>query len=455
MAHLTDMEELLATIPKIETRDYMREAMNCYMASAYRGAVVLSYIALFDDLLAKLGELAAVNSTAKIIHTEATGKKDNQDVYENYLIDQLSSKQLISGLDTLFLSILRNLRNKSAHPSGHNPSPEEARYVFFETINRFLSKPVLSATLLIDKLVARLINTNFFPSRTLDEVSNVVRDELSALHDEAMPKLVAKLVYLVASSDTTTSKNSSAFLIGLAQLDKPSSNQAIQTILITSNADDATYKKVITETLSANGTIFNGLNDTTVSRIRSILAENISSITSSLAETSLSHPITTFMSLARSMSESEFVSTFKPELKELFSKRAHSAFLIELVSTKPSLQPDYQSALLSNAGSSDFTTSNIFSKSFEELDKPLSSLLSDEFTFMLFIAIMNAAKNGGWSAKAIVDTKFSAAPLLRTKALSHITGNRLTSLEYINTNHANYKDLDQFIERRLTDEEAD
>lgn len=58
MAHLTDMEELRATIPGADIRDYMREAMSCYMASAYRGAVVLSYIALFDDLLAKLGELA-------------------------------------------------------------------------------------------------------------------------------------------------------------------------------------------------------------------------------------------------------------------------------------------------------------------------------------------------------------------------------------------------------------
>jgi hypothetical protein len=71
MAHLTDMEELLATIPGSDIREYMREAMSCYMASAYRGSLVLSYIALFDDLLAKLAELANVNSTAKTIFVEA------------------------------------------------------------------------------------------------------------------------------------------------------------------------------------------------------------------------------------------------------------------------------------------------------------------------------------------------------------------------------------------------
>src|SRR5690242_11100331 len=117
------MEELLATIPGTSIRDYMFEAMNCYMAGAYRGCVVLSYIALFDDLLSKLGELASINTAAKTIFTEASKRKNDQDVYESYLIDQLTSKSLLSGLDSEFLKTLRTLRNKSAHPSGHKPSP--------------------------------------------------------------------------------------------------------------------------------------------------------------------------------------------------------------------------------------------------------------------------------------------------------------------------------------------
>ncbi len=186
------MEELLARIPGADIRDYMREAMSCYMAGAYRGALVLSYIALFDDLLAKLGELGNVNAAAKTIFTEATKRKADQDVYESYLIDQLTSKSLISGLDSSFLTTLRTLRNKSAHPSGHKPSPEEARFIFFETIDRFLSRPILSTTQLVDELVARLKNSNFFPSTSISDIRNVVRDELTSLHDEAMPQLVAK-----------------------------------------------------------------------------------------------------------------------------------------------------------------------------------------------------------------------------------------------------------------------
>ncbi|MGS3141698.1 hypothetical protein ACB274_03660 [Aeromonas sanarellii] len=273
MAHLTDMEELLARIPGADIRDYMREAMSCYMAGAYRGALVLSYIALFDDLLAKLGELGNVNSEAKLIFTEATKKKADQDVYESYLINQLTSKNLISGLDSSFLTTLRTLRNKSAHPSGHKPSPEEARFVFFESIDRFLSKPILSTTQLVDELVTRLKNSNFFPSTSISDIRNVVRDEIVNLHDEAMPQLVTKMASAVTSADASIKKNSSFFLIGLAKLDNSSANAALQTKLITSKADDADYQDVITQTLSANGKLISGLSGTPIDRVRAILAK--------------------------------------------------------------------------------------------------------------------------------------------------------------------------------------
>lgn len=239
MAHLTDMEELLATIPNSDIRDYMREAMNCYVVGAYRGALVLSYNALFDDLLAKLGELASVNAVAKSIFQAASKKKTDQDVYESYLIDQLSSTNLISGLDASFLTIIRTLRNKSAHPSGHKPSPEEARFIFFETISRFLSQPILSTTHLVDELISRLKNTNVFPSISVSDIKVTVGDEIASLHDEAMPQLVSKLTAAVASADKTTSLNATLFLVGLAKNDRLAANVSIQSKLVTARADNA------------------------------------------------------------------------------------------------------------------------------------------------------------------------------------------------------------------------
>lgn len=454
MAHLTDMEELLARIPGADIRDYMREAMSCYMAGAYRGALVLSYIALFDDLLAKLGELGNVNSEAKLIFTEATKKKADQDVYESYLINQLTSKNLISGLDSSFLTTLRTLRNKSAHPSGHKPSPEEARFVFFESIDRFLSKPILSTTQLVDELVTRLKNSNFFPSTSISDIRNVVRDEIVNLHDEAMPQLVIKMASAVTSADASIKKNSSFFLIGLAKLDNSSANAALQTKLITSKADDADYQDVITQTLSANGKLISGLSGTPIDRVRAILAKKISEITSSVSETKLIHPTAALISIADAVPEADFLDKFKPVVEALFDKRAHSEFVVKLVKDKPSLIPIYLPTLISKAGSSDFATANSFSNAVEALDASLGELLTDEQSLQLILAIMQAASWGAWSAKAVVSAKFAGVPILRAKAVAFITANEVAAATLVENTLSESRPMDEFVAAHLTDEEV-
>lgn len=446
------MEELLARIPGTDIRDYMREAMSCYMAGAYRGALVLSYIALFDDLLAKLGELGNVNAAAKTIFTEATKKKTDQDVYESYLIDQLTSKSLISVLDSSFLTTLRTLRNKSAHPSGHKPSPEEARFIFFETIDRFLSRPILSTTQLVDELVARLKNSNFFPSTSISDIRNVVRDELTNLHDEAMPQLVAKMAAAVTSTDASIKKNSSFFLIGLSKLDKPPANAALQTKLIASKADDPDYQDVITQALSANGKLIVGLSGTPVERVRAILAKKISEITSALSETKLTHPTAALISLADAVPEADFLAMFQPEIEALFDKRAHSEFVVKLVKDKPSLLPIYLPVLIAKAGSSDFGTANSFANAVESLDGSLGEILTNEQSLQLIVAIIKAANWGAWSAKAAASAKFAGVPTLRSKALAYIAANEATAAALIEAKLGESKPMSEFVAAHLTDE---
>ncbi|MBF4437560.1 hypothetical protein ERJ77_24355, partial [Vibrio anguillarum] len=127
----------------------MKESMTCYYAGAYRGSIILSYISLFDDLLLKLEAVSDVNKKAKSLLAEIKKRKQSQDVYENYLLEQLASIGLISGLDKDTVDLIKDRRNKSAHPSGHSPSAEEARYIFSEVIEKFLSKPVLSTNSLV------------------------------------------------------------------------------------------------------------------------------------------------------------------------------------------------------------------------------------------------------------------------------------------------------------------
>src|SRR4051794_34582378 len=93
--HLTDMEELVGRIVSSEARDYMSESLKCYQAGAFRACVVLSYIALFDDLRRKLAPLAVLNSKAKEIHEEIEKKAKDQEVFESLFADKLSSVNMI------------------------------------------------------------------------------------------------------------------------------------------------------------------------------------------------------------------------------------------------------------------------------------------------------------------------------------------------------------------------
>jgi len=207
------MEELLQRIDNEQIRDYMREALTCYMTKAYRGCIVLSFIALFDDITNKLEVLTPINKVAREIYSEIKKRKEEQQVYENYLIEQLTANKLLPEIDAVFAGILRELRNKSAHPSGHRPSAEEARYVFFEVIDRFLSKPIFSTTHLVDEILERLKNTNFFVDVKIDQIAEVVKEEVSSLHVQAFPVLINKLInQLEKQEDETLLKMSDTLL---------------------------------------------------------------------------------------------------------------------------------------------------------------------------------------------------------------------------------------------------
>ncbi|WP_130905397.1 hypothetical protein [Pseudomonas sp. Sample_22] len=451
MAHLTDMEELLATIPTADIRDYMREAMSCYMAGAYRGSVVLSYIALFDDLLAKLSELARVNAGAKVVFDEASKKKSDQDVFENFLIDQLTSKALLSGLDGAFLTTLRILRNKSAHPSGHKPSAEEARFIFYETINRFLSRPILSTTQLVDEIISRLANSNFFPNQDITEIKNIVATETANLHAEALPQLVAKLTTSVLSADNNIAANAIRFLLGLARDSDVNTTKAIASKVIESKADDPAYGDLVVQLLSANGKLFINLTPVCVGRVRAIISSRIDSVTSAVSESKLIHPANALASIAREISGEDLIKNYGAELEKLIEKRPYSQHTIKLVSdNKDKLIPIYFPILLANAGSSTYDTANSFANIVDSLDIGLSKALSPEQCFQLITATSNAANWGAWSSAALESAKYSSIPGIRAKAIDHINSNTSSTEAYLIEKLNFHESAEKFIESYLT-----
>lgn len=119
MAGLSDMEELLGTVAERDIRDYLREAMVCYGAGAYRGCVVLVHTALFEGLRTRLLALAPVNAVAKSVSQEIEPLASNQKVFELLMVQKMKAAAIITQLEADILEQLNKQRNKAAHPSGH------------------------------------------------------------------------------------------------------------------------------------------------------------------------------------------------------------------------------------------------------------------------------------------------------------------------------------------------
>lgn len=420
MAHMRDMEELLEQISSADIRDYMREALSCYMAGAYRGTVVLSFIALFDDLHAKLGKLAPVNGAARTLYQEITRRKDDQDVYESYLVDQLAAKDFISGLDKGLLDTIKTLRNKSSHPSGHKPSAEEARYIFAEVITRFISRPQLSTTLLVDEIIARMKNGNFFPSLNLSDLEVVVKAEIEGLHPDAIPALTSKLIEAYRAPDLTTVNNARFFLIGLAKDCNDKVRAELQSKVVASKADDEAFGKLVFELISACPKLFLGLKLVPVTRICHLLNESIEAISGAQNEAQLLHPSKVLSSLATILSDDDYSRIFSHQLDKLFSKRVLSKLIIGIALERTSVRDLYLHHLLAQAGSSQFDTANAIAKSLHEVDNELDALLTDEQALKLIIAITNASSHGAFSANDLARSRFVGLAKLRERAIKYL-----------------------------------
>lgn len=433
MAHLTDMEELLAKIESFEIREYMKEAMSCYMANAYRGCIVMSYIALFDDVFEKLAELAKVNAKAKDIYDQASKKKNDQEVFESFLIDKLSAESFISGLDSSFLGTLRTLRNKSAHPSGHKPSAEEARFIYFEAINRFMSKPILTTNQLIDELVIRLKNANFFPSNDLNDIASVVKEELELLHEAAIPQLIAKISNATLSTDKNEKKNASFFISGLSSLGTEAINNALVSSLINKKSDDDEFSLLIIRIISANGEIINKINGVTLNRVKKIIVDRIDKFDTSLLETRLTHPANLLRSISRSMPDPKFSDNFNDALKAFYKKRPFSKLSLKVLLTHKKARDIYFSEFNEMAGSSQFDVANPVADGLSGISMELSNVLTNRQSLELIVSLVISSNYGAWGPEGLKNNKFDDISEIKEKALIYIKDNKDESDEILST----------------------
>ena len=454
MPHLHDMEELVNSIDDNQVKDYMEEALSCYMANAYRACIVLTYIALFDDIVKKLGELGKVNKKAKNIHNEAQKKINAQDVYESYVIDQLKANSLLPALDATFLDTLRVLRNKSAHPSGHNASAEEARFIFYEAIQRFLSKPILATTQLVDEILSRLDEKHFFPSTDISKISSVVKKELENIHHETFPYLINKFLEKTLSTNVDVSKNAGFFFTGLAYLKDPKATEYIRKYAIEKKCSDSKYSLLILRLISADGSLLVDLEPVTYDRLQSVISERIGNVESSLEHTRFSHPSSVLKSILEGAGEDLLIDKFENELVQFFEKNILSSYFVAHMAGYPKVNDLYLGVAYNKAGSADFDTANHFSRNLNDVDSYLSKSLSGEQVFLLLANVFKAADWGAWGAQALRNSNFSSIPEIKKIAIEYVKSDEEAAKEKYKEVTGDDKGFDNSIKEHLFDDNA-
>jgi hypothetical protein len=412
------MEELVSSVQTDAIRDYMSESLACYMAGAYRASVVLTFIALFDDIVAKLGELGKVNKKAKMIFDAATQKRADQEVFETFLIDQLKANSLLTALDAGFLETLRTLRNKAAHPSGHHASAEEARFVFYEAVSRFLSKPILSTTQLADEVLDSLGNANLFPSTSIDVVTSVVKKELVNIHPQVYPYLVSKMLEKTkgAGADADVSKNARFFLSGLAQTGDTEAIAALRKYAIEKTASNKGYQIEILSLISANGALFADLDEVTYQRLGVLIADRIEKVELTVEHNRFSHPASLFLSLFAANPTNFVLEKLGAQFDSFLERFTYSAYFESKVPQYKEPRDLLLAKLCKNAGSADFATANKFVKHADDIEKLMADDLTPSEALRILVNVIRAAEIGAFSAIDMRNAHFGAVPKLRARA---------------------------------------
>ncbi|PQO22460.1 hypothetical protein C2I36_13020 [Rhodobacteraceae bacterium WD3A24] len=419
MTGLSDMEELLGRIENKAMVDYMREAIGCYHAGAHRGCIVLSYIALFDDLSQKLHELAKTNKTAKKISKDVKQRQNDQEIFETYMVDQLKSAKLLTEPESSMLEQVRVCRNKAAHPSGVHASPEEARFVFFEVIDKFLSKPLLLTTQAVDALMERLENTNFFPTNDIKETKDIVLSELAGLHDAAFPYLTEQLIAACNDSTKSVAQNARRFLVGLSYLQREDITDHLRKRLVKAKADDTDFSNIIVRVSAANPLVLSGHNQPTLLRLRSLLDDAVSEAKPTVAVTQLSHPVYLLNAMLDTLDQKQVLEAFKDFAEKVVVKYRYTGTLVKLLDGSAELKKLWLSRLKMEAGSSTFDTANRFAANAPEIDDLLAEIIKPRDAFELVVAVCDAADTGAFTSRDLRSARFSSVPVLRDLAVQY------------------------------------
>ncbi|NMF56690.1 hypothetical protein [Pseudanabaena yagii] len=175
---LADLDELVLKCRDEKSKQYIREAVSCYKAGAFRSAIVSTWIAVTFDIIDKIKELALSGDKEAENQLEIFEKARRQNditsalKFERELLGIAKDKlELISHIECLDLERLKQDRDRCAHPSMtsegeiFNPPAELARVHIRNAVEYLLQYPPAQGKYALDKLLAE-VDSEYFPITT-------------------------------------------------------------------------------------------------------------------------------------------------------------------------------------------------------------------------------------------------------------------------------------------------
>ena len=446
---MSDMEELLESICDEQIKKFMREAYLCYMASAYKACIIMSFISVYEDLRKKIKELSTINSDARDITREIETRISSNQVYESFLENQLISKNIIEANAGRDLEIIRDRRNLCAHPTSHIATAEEARYIYSLVIKTFLSKPLLKTIDRVNYIIDDLRNDNFFPSNMIDKITFIVSPILKTLHINIYPYLLKELLNKIKEVDTNS--NYHFFLSGIVNaslIEKELENPLI-THFIDKKANDSFFEKAIITALNINSNLYCLSNDSSKNRIKVFLKNKITNL-SNYSDSTLINPIFFLLRLADKKGEEYTLNHLKEEITILIQEKKYNPKTIILIKKLPSLQNEYISEMISDAGSPTYNVANKFARKIIEIENEISKLMNEQECFTLIIKCFKSANRGAYHTENLVSRKFDTIPNILEKAKRWAYKNKKIAFDICSPYAEDYKNIDEFIEEKLS-----
>ncbi|MCC4272079.1 hypothetical protein LL254_15315 [Marinobacter nauticus] len=173
---LSDLDELVLKCRDQKAKNYIREAVACYKAGAFRSAIVSTWIAVSFDILDKLKELSLSGDKEAEKQIEAFDKARrigdiaNSLKFERDILTVCRDKlELISPVEFIDLDRVQEDRNRCAHPSMtadgevFNPSAELARMHIRSAVEHLLQYPPAQGKYALDSLISE-VDSEYFPT---------------------------------------------------------------------------------------------------------------------------------------------------------------------------------------------------------------------------------------------------------------------------------------------------